>query len=219
MIATLAGLTWMRVRRGRTLVVAGVIAALPLIYAAIARSRDLDSGAKALVSIQELVLAVLPALFVSAAIGEDIESKTMTYLWSRPLPRWQIIIGKLVALVPLALAFQLASLIGASLVGWGRMPSLASCAGLAAAVVAVSGIAAGISTLMPKYGMAFTLCYMLLFDLVVGALPASLREISMGYQAQQIATGSGVVEPLVAMVAVGGTWLGVALWRIRRIEA
>lgn len=218
MIATMAALTWTRVRRGKTLWVGAVIAALPVIYAAVAGAREIDSRANGLFTIEELLLAVLPAMFVSASIGEDIEDKTAAYLWSRPVPRWQIVAGKLVTLVPLAIAMQLASQIIAMAIGWGRFAEPWSLVGLAAAVIAVSFVATAISILVPKYGMALTLCYMLLFDLGVGELPAQLREISISYQARQIANGE-LASPLVAMAAIGGLCLAIALWRLRKLEA
>ena len=178
-----------------------------------------DTSGRGLLSIEQLVLAVLPALFVSASVGEEIEDKTTAYLWSRPIPRWSILAGKLVALVPIAIALQLVSLAVATLAGWGHLPSAASFAGFAVAVIAVSAIATGISTLVPRYGMALTMFYMLLFDLVIGELPASLREISITAQAREIASHGDVVQAVVMMAIVGGVWLGIALWRVRRIEA
>ncbi|HEV7557354.1 MAG TPA: hypothetical protein VGO00_17930 [Kofleriaceae bacterium] len=211
-------MTWTRVRRGNTLWVGAVIAALPVIYAAVAGAREIDLRANGLFTIEELLLAVLPAMFVSASVGEDIENRTAAYLWSRPLPRWSIIAGKLVTLVPIAIAFQLASQIAALAVGWGRFPDVSTLVGLAAGVVTVSCVATAISILVPKYGMALTLCYVLLFDLGVGELPASLREISISYQARQIATGE-LASPIIAMAAIGGVCLTIALWRLRRLEA
>ena len=217
MIATLAALTWTRVRRGRSLWIGGVIAALPVIYAVIAGSRGIDPRTSQLFTIEELLLAVLPALFVSASIGEDIEDKTAAYLWSRPLPRWSIVAGKLVAVVPIAIGFQLASQIAAVAIGGGRFADPSSLVALAAGVIAVSFVATGISMLVPKYGMALTLCYVL-SDIVIGELPASLREISITYQARQIASGE-IASPLVAMAVIGGVALAIALWRLRKLEA
>src|SRR5262249_23175356 len=151
----------------------------------------------------------------AASVGEEIEDKTTAYLWSRPVPRGSILAGKLVALVPIAIALQLISVATATLAGWGQVPSAASFAGFAAAVGAGSGIAAGISTLVPRYGMALTMCYMLLFDLVIGELPASLREISVTAQAREIALGGDIAQAFVMMAIVGGVWLGIAVWRMR----
>ena len=120
------------------------------------------------------VLAVVPAMFVAASIGEEIEDKTITYLWSRPLPRWHVIAGKLVALAPIAIGSR-------SLAGSSRCRSApdalapSTLVGIAAAALAISILASGISTLAPKHGMALTIIYMLLFDVPIGEIRRRCR--------------------------------------------
>lgn len=232
MIATIAQLTLKRMRRGQAVWVALGIAMLPVIVAVVLRQAVHDSMERLtftldLYVVEMFVLAVVPALFVSSSIGEEIEDKTITYLWSRPLPRWHVIAGKLVALAPIAVV--------ATLVGWLLAIQVATDAlapgwtivGIAAAAIAVSMIAAGIATLAPKHGMALTIIYMLLFDVPVGEIPASLQSLSVTHQARLIAgiAGHGVhamsdrLTPAITMVIIAGAWLALGLWKIRRTEA
>jgi hypothetical protein len=218
--ATIAALTLKRVVRGRAPWVGIAIAALPVIFAVVAQGRT-RGGINDLFFIEELLLAVLPPLFVASSIGEEIEDRTTTYLWSRPLPRWTVLAGKLLALVPVVVALQIASCTAALAIAAALTPR--ACLAIGAGAAAMSLIAAGIATLVPKHGMALTICYVLLFDLPVGLLPASLRQMTISHQVRVLAGFDPVytdaVAAAIAMCVVGGIWLALALLRIRRLEA
>jgi ABC-type Na+ efflux pump permease subunit len=218
-VATIAALTWRRLRRGRAVWVGLVIAVLPVVFAALLGSRGAGRAHGGEILLIELfLLAVLPALFVASSIGEDIEDRTTTYLWSRPLPRWTIVAGKLVALVPVVIALSVGSWLAACAVG-GQTPTPTSCAALAGGATAVSLVAAGIATLVPKHGMPLTICYVLLFDMSVGFVQASLRQISLTFHVRAIAEHNHVGSDGIAMAVVAAIWTALAMIRIRRLEA
>jgi ABC-type transport system involved in multi-copper enzyme maturation permease subunit len=222
----IAAITLRRLLRGRALWVGGVVAALPIAFAALLhQSESRTAGTIVDVTMFEtLVLAVLPALFVASSIGEEIEDRTTTYLWSRPIPRWAILVGKLCALVPVIAALVLPSWLLAMQVGVETLPSAASFGGFALGALALSIVAAAIATLVPKHGMALTICYMLFFDLPVGALPASLRELSVTHHVRVIADMLDRTEETAGLAVlgcllIGAFWLAIGLLRIRRLEA
>ena len=73
-------------------------------------------------------------------------------------------------------------------------------------------------------GMALAICYVLLFDLPVGFLPASLRQASITHNVRTIAGLDSIVTDVastaaIGMAVIGGVWLALALYRIRRLEA
>jgi ABC-2 type transport system permease protein len=231
-IGTIARLTLKRLFRGRALWVAAGIALLPVIVAAVinraaqSRMERLEITLDIYV-VELLVLAVIPALFVASSIGEDIEDRTITYLWSRPLPRWHVIAGKLLALAPVAIAVVVGGWLVAIQIGTGQRAPLWTAIGLGAAALAISMAAAGIATLAPKHGMALTIIYMLLFDLPIGEIPASLQVLSITHQARRIA---GIAEhgvhgvpdrltPAITMAAIALVWFVLGLWKIRKTEA
>jgi ABC-type Na+ efflux pump permease subunit len=220
---TIAALTVKRLLRGRSVWIGLGIAALPLIFAVVARSRA-SRHVPDLVVLLELLLAVLPPLFVASSIGDEIEDRTTTYLWSRPLPRWTIIAGKLVALVPIVIALQVATTAAALAIADPSAVTVHACVAMAAGAAAASLIAAGIATLVPKHGMALSICYVLLFDLPVGFLPASLRQASITHNVRTLAGLDSTIADAastaaIAMAVVAGVWLALALYRIRRLEA
>lgn len=218
-VLVLARLTLMRAMRGRAVWVSAAIAAFPILFAMVARDRAADLADQVLV-FEQFLLAIVPAMFVASSIGEEIEDRTTTYLWSRPLPRGAVLAGKLLALVPLVLVLCLGSWIGALAAGGGTMTAR-SVVGLATGATAISVIAAGLALLVPRQGMALTIGYFLFFDLPIGYLPASLRALSVSFHTRVLCG----LEPAAAMTSLGelaaivGIWGGIAIWRLRRLEA
>jgi ABC-type transport system involved in multi-copper enzyme maturation permease subunit len=228
-------LTWKRLLRGRTLWVAAGIALLPVAFAATLQSLGRSSGRMAndLVAFEQLLLALLPAMLIASSIGEEIEDRTTTYLWSRPVARWVVLIGKLATLVPVVVVLAVLNWAGALEMGLGKAPTLQSCVAMGTGAIALSMVAAGIATLAPRHGMALTVCYLLFFDLAIGVLPVSLRNLSITFHQRSMidafdrpATGfhfgpppPTVLAAAIGLAVLGGVWLIVALWRFGRREA
>ena len=223
-IATIAGLTLRRLLRGRAVWVSVAMALLPVLFSALVHEHHrMARRLTDLFVIEELLLAVLPAMFVASSIGEEIEDRTTTYLWSRPVGRWAILAGKLVALVPIASVLLVVGWIGAVEVQFHHRPDAISIVTIAAGTLALSLLAAAMATLVPKHGMALTIAYLLFFDLPIGALFASIRQLSVTHHLRVLAldlTGDDS-RPVAAIgvAVIACVWGAIALWRIRRREA
>jgi ABC-type transport system involved in multi-copper enzyme maturation permease subunit len=218
MIRTLAGVTLVRLGRGKALWIGAALAALPVVFAAVLQARGHASPSE-LFAPSMLLFAVLPALLVGASVGEEIEERTSTYLWSRPIVRWAVLAGKLLALTPIVVALSVGGWVIASALATAG-PSIASCLGLAAGAVACSLVVAGIAVVVPRHGMALTIAYMLV-DLFLGGLPFSLQQLSITYQTRALAGLAGepaIAAPLIGLVVIAGAWMAIGLGRIRRIE-
>jgi len=222
-ILAIAALTLRRVSRGRTLWVAAFIALVPVAFGTVLRSqgprRDL---ADEMLTFQLLVLAVLPPMFIAASIGEEIEDRTITYLWSRPISRWAVLIGKLLALAPIAMVLVVVSWHLGCALGLESPPPARTHAALAGATLVVSAVATGIAVLVPRHGMALTIGYML-FDFWIGLMPASIQNLSVLHHVTSISfpppEGTDVPTAVTWLAVVAAGWLGLGLWRIRRLEA
>ncbi len=219
MIRTLAGVTLARLTRGKALWIAAILAALPVMFAAVLQGRGRPASPSELFAPSLLLFAVLPALLVGASVGEEIEDRTSTYLWSRPIVRWAVLAGKLIALTPIVVALSVG--------GWALatalshdVPSVAGCLGLAAGAIASSLVVAGIAVVVPRHGMALTIAYMLV-DLFIGELPFSLQQLAVTYHIRVLAGLEGppaVAAPLIGLAVIAGVWTAIGLRRIRRIE-
>ncbi|MDB4956094.1 MAG: hypothetical protein JWO36_3663 [Myxococcales bacterium] len=231
-LSAIAGLTLRRLRRGRTQWVAGSIACLPILLAGVisqtaSRTQVVEwTGVLLdLFIVEMLVLAVVPALFVASAIGDEIEDRTTTYLWSRPLARWTVLVGKLIALTPIAVLMIAGGWIIAVALGAHVLAPTSTIIAVGAAAIVVSIIAAGISTLVPKHGLALTVIYMI-FDGLVGSIPASLQILSVTHQASKIAhlgldlgEPASPLGPAISLAVIGACWLAIGLRRISRLES
>jgi ABC-type transport system involved in multi-copper enzyme maturation permease subunit len=218
----IAGLTWRRALRTRTTLGAIVAACLPIGFAAILHSihRE-DRGA--VWGVATLAAIVIASLVVAGPIGEEFEERTMTYLWSRPLPRWSVVTGKLVALVPLAALLFAGGMATAFALLPGDARSSVGDAFAAGALgaLAMSMVAAAFATLVPRHALALTIAYLFFVDLPLGAIPAKLQVVSIAYHQSELSrldTEQGVAASVIGLVAIAAVFLGVALWRVRRIE-
>lgn len=220
MVFVLARLTLVRVLRGRAVWVSAAIAAFPAMFAVATRGNGGDSADQLMV-FEQFLLAIIPPMFVAASLGEEIEDRTTTYLWSRPLPRGAVLAGKLVALVPVAIALTVGAWAAAVGLGDGTL-TLRSAVGVGVSAAAISVIAAGLALLVPKHGMALTICYLLFFDLPIGALPASLRALSVSFHTRVIcgyAPDGSLQTSIGELGVIVLIWGAIATWRMRRLEA
>jgi ABC-type transport system involved in multi-copper enzyme maturation permease subunit len=219
-LSALARLTLVRLLRGKLLWVSIAIACLPILLAK-AVGQQPATALQTTFGIELFVLAILPPLFAAPAIGEELEDRTATYLWSRPLPRWSILAGKLLALAPFVMAILVASWIAAIIAALHTAPPALTIVALAAGTLAVSIVSAGIATIAPKRGMAFAIIYILVIDLSLGAIPASIQWLSVTHATSTLAglePGSSPVSGAIAMAILSAVWLAVAFRRIGRIE-
>ncbi len=228
--AVIARLTLRRTLRGRSLKISAVLSAVPIAYAAFLT----DDNGSGLLGWREVylmmlgLLALIPPLHLAPTIAEEIEGKTFTYLWSRPLSRWTVIGGKLLALVPLlSLLLGAATVVAFSQTAGdpaAAVPGLLwrGVLGMVVATLALGFVSVGMGALLPRQALASSAIYVLVFDLPVGALPFELHNVSITYQARQIA--QVVREPaamgsaMVWALAIGLVWLAVGVWRITVAE-
>jgi ABC-type transport system involved in multi-copper enzyme maturation permease subunit len=222
-VREVAGLTLRRVSRGRTLWVAGIIALVPVVFGALLRSVGPRGNlTDELLAFQLLVLAVLPPMFIASSIGEEIEDRTITYLWSRPIPRWAVVVGKLLALAPISMVLIAVSWHLACTLGLQAAPAGRSHLALVAAAGVISAIATGVAVLVPRHGMALTIGYMLI-DFFLGLIPASIQNLSVLHHVTTISLpkpdGPSTASAAAWLAGVAAVWLAVALRRIRNLEA
>jgi ABC-type transport system involved in multi-copper enzyme maturation permease subunit len=221
-LAALIRVTWKRLFRGRALWVCLIIALAPMLLGmALVGKQD---AADALAAVELVAMTLLSPVLVSASIGSEIEDRTTTYLWSRPLPRWVMVVGKLLALAPIVMILVAAGWMLAILAATHALPPPRATAAFAVGGAGISAVAAGIATLVPRFGMSLSIVYIVVIDSAVGLIPASLQVISLTRQVRLLAGlevfgEQAVVKPLITLALIAGVWLTIGLWRVRRLEA
>lgn len=223
----IAGIAFKRMLRGKSLWVVVAMACLPLLATLPIDNRNIPEHWGGVIAFWGYLLAILPPMLLASAIGEEIEERTMTYLWSRPLPRWSIVGGKIVALLPVLWIVLAASLVAPFYL---QFPDAAqhgtiltrTLAAVVLGTIGVAAVTAGLATLVPRYGTVVSLGYLVFVDRTLAWPDASICKLSVTYHAIRLTGMWGDAQPFVQSVAwilgLSAVWMGIAVWRIRRLE-
>jgi hypothetical protein len=227
-VLELARAALIRTGRGRALWVVVALVALPTVMAIVLAGAGpgLDERSwNQVYLLCHLMLVVVPPVLVASAVADEVEDKTAAYLWSRALPRWTVIAGKLLALAPLCallvggapvLAWYAGGLGSVMDVGWLVNGAL----GLAAAAAVGAMLAAAIATLVPRHAVAVSVGWMVLIDGPLGALDVRLHHLSVGYGARAIA-GFGdvtIASGAITLAVLAVIFTAIACWRVGKLE-
>lgn len=218
------------------LTVLAVLAALPvLVVLAMLRSAD----AAPLGEFEEVVLsgmlagAIIPLAVLALAgpaFGNEVEDRTLANLVLTPLPRWHVVVAKLLAAVSVAAPFVAASALATSWLAFLGDPR-AVFAVTAAALLAVVLYATAFTWLglVTSQAIGAGLLYIVLWEGLFSGFVTGVRRLSIrhhalaflhGLDARRFAEGDhpGLVGVAVAaaLVAAGFTWLAVR--RLRRMD-
>lgn len=214
-------LQWKRLIRGKKLRLGAVATVLIVIAVTAARyavdttgPADVVKGGTQLGWFRLLVY-LLPFLFCSGAIAEDVDGRVFTYLSSRPVSRLAITLGKYLAGVSMAILLLVGGMLLLHLACYvseptplvEEFPNLARRAG----AVSLNALAVGAICLfwgalvVEAAGIVATL-HLALLEWLFSLLPAFLPFVSMNYHAIMLAgfEGSGPMAPLQT---VPDTWV------------
>jgi ABC-type transport system involved in multi-copper enzyme maturation permease subunit len=203
-VAAVFRLQWKRLIRGKKLRLGLIAMTLIVIAVTAARYASADTTVEPEVIVARgmqlgwfrLLAYLLPFLFTSGAIAEDVESRTFTYVIARPVGRFAITIGKYAAGTVMAIALLAGGLLVVHLAAFATDATLlveqfpetfrrigavsmmamaygAICMFWGALVVEAAGI---ISTL-----------YLALVEFVFSFLPSFFCLVSMNYHAMELA--------------------------------
>lgn len=225
--AALARLSLKRAARGKALWVTMALSLVPTLYAIAFRAADRVSPDRweGAVMMTSLLLTVIPPILVASSIADEIDDKTSAYLWSRALPRWSIVLGKFLGLVPIAIAAPIVAVAISFAVLGSAAASVTdlerAVAGLALGTMAASAIAAMIATVMPRFAVAGAVCWLLLIDAPVGALDLNLHVVTASFGARTVAGFGGdasLASALISLAVITAGGLAIAIRRMERIE-
>ncbi len=215
-----AGLALRRFRRGAQVWLTLGILGLPVIAAGVALATG-NAGFTFFNQILELYLRFLVpfvmALYASTTVAEEVQAKTITYPFSRPVPRWTLPLGKylgavainsVIVSVSLTLVFVLSLLSEGALLE--ALPQLGQ--GLFAlllAVVLFGAIATAFGTMVTGHPFVATGVYFLVVEVGFSAVPGWLKITAMTVHLRTVA---GIYQPKTLMfLSDPNLSLGVAL--------
>lgn len=221
-------LTALRTWRGRKLRVAAVAAFVVILFPAVVALVTEGGDPAAVVTggidwgFFRLLVFLLPLLFASGAVGEEVEARTLHFLAMRPIQRASIALGKYVVGTGAALAILWIGLFLLHGVGYAASPTEmidqlgpTVRAGGAASMLLVlyCAIALFWSVTVPEAGGMLTVIWLGFVEWFGMLLPGFLRFVSMSHFAREL---GGVERAGMDTITLGGqefnTVPDVELW-------
>jgi ABC-type transport system involved in multi-copper enzyme maturation permease subunit len=236
-VRLLAGLSLRRARRGKLLWLSASVLALPVLAAGMALLSG-QSGPGFFDKLLEALLCYLApfimAVNASATVAEEVQGKTITYLFSRPVARWTLPFGKylgnlsvnaLLLLASVALAYLL-SMAGEGMRDLVReLPRLG--AGLVAMLLAAAlyaSVASAFGAMATAHPFVATAAFVLVVEEGFSFVPGWFKVLAMTTHLRVMA---GLYHPaeslflsdprlswiisLPVLLLMTGSWLAVAI--------
>ncbi len=161
-----------------------ILALLPLGLAALLTNFEVEAGALIGPVLGGLVISVtLPItvmVLATSAFGNEVEDRTLSLLTTKPVPRWTIVLAKLVATI--VVAAPLMAVIAVIITtmdedGVGNAPAAAA----AAVAVGVAAYAAAFTWLglITTRALGFGLIYVLLWEALITSFLSGARYLSI----------------------------------------
>jgi len=200
----IAAMSLRRARRGRTLwlsvVILGLVVASALASLLSGRG-GVDYYRAALDLVLRYIVPFIMLLHASAAVAEEVQARTITYLFSRPIARWALPVGKYVGSLVLGLGLALPALVLVYVIGmlaepaelWAELSQLGR--GLVAtslAVVLYGAIATAFGTMVTSYSFVAALVYVLVVEVSFSFVPGWLKVVAMSVHLRVVA---GLYKP------------------------
>jgi ABC-type transport system involved in multi-copper enzyme maturation permease subunit len=178
-----------------------------------------------------LMMPIAALVIGDAVLGAEVRGGTFHFTWLSPVPRWQIVIGRwiggvIVALVTITPATALAAVVAGA-------PSSARPAAIAAAVGSMSYIAVFIAIgCLTKRTAVWSLAFVFLIERLLGAALTGIAQLSPMWESRAIFVGllddppsrlvrDGIPDGTAAIVrlaVVAVVALVVASWRMNHLR-
>ena len=151
----------------------------------------------------------------TTAMGAEREEQTLVFLLTRPMPRWQILLAKIMASLPIGCGFVLSSF---ALYCWlvGPMGALA----WKAFWPAMLSMTVAYLALFHFFAVAFrhptmlALVYALFIELFVANLPGSIKQMAINYYGRSLLYSLGSVSGLKSPKGFEVLPAGQAYWTL-----
>jgi ABC-2 type transport system permease protein len=216
-----------------------LLVAVPILIGLLARWRGLpgEGVERTATAIEQLVVrAVLPLVALvlgTAAIGAEVEDGTIIHLLTKPVPRWRIAVGKLLATTPPVVILVAGSTLIAGLAIGGDRGALttvlALTAGVSVGAVAYTFLFVTLGVITTRAliaGLAYVIVWEgLLAGLFEGSRALSIREYTLAAAAALDPGGPLDIalrlDPSIAVVGLGAVVVisfAVCVWRLSRLE-
>lgn len=187
--SAIAGLTWRQSLARRRWIVVGLLAVLPVIMALLTRiyaSEDQEPIGVLTEILSALmftvVVPVIALTLASSGFGAEVDDGTVVYLLTKPIPRPEIVVTKLLVTALICVALTVVSVLAAGLITLGGFDStrLLVGFGVGAALGSVLYTAVFLALgLVTRRGMLVGLVYLVVWEGALSRLFAGTRTLSI----------------------------------------
>lgn len=232
---TIFRLSLAQMTRPRRLLILMLVAAVPVALSVVAaivppEGEDLIEFRDDILMGPLVIAAVLPIIVVvlsTATLGHEIEDRTMTYLFLKPVPRWGIALPKIAAAAIVGGAVVIGSgVLTTAIAPEGSVAtSLAAAGGLAVGVLAYTSIFTW-AGLMTSHALALGLVYVFVWEAAIVGFLQGVRWLSIRHYTEatihglddvQFAGDSASLDLAQALAAAGVVSLLFVALTIRRL--
>ncbi|MEM7200515.1 MAG: ABC transporter permease subunit [Planctomycetota bacterium] len=137
----------------------------------------------------QMLCMLLALLYGSSLLGSELDGKTITYLFTRPIPRWHFVVGKFLAIVAVLLPPTAVSLaVSWQLLGGpGGVQLLgAQLASVFGSLLAYNAVFVLIGFIVPRRAMVVALIYGVVFEFLLSFVPAIVNTFAVTYYLRSI---------------------------------
>jgi ABC-2 type transport system permease protein len=192
-----------------------MLTALPYLFGD-GLSSDPNELAFSYTSALQILIVVLAALFISGAIVSEFEDRTALMLFTKPMKKWSVFLGKLVSACAIGFMFvtvYYAVIAGVSLIVTGSVASsMLTSIGLALAyTVGTAGVAVLISSMVKKTSTAAVLTFVLLF-MIFMMISQIMTANSIDPWFMLDVAGNGINDSLTQSAAYGKSAAVMLVW-------
>lgn len=185
----------------------------------------------------QAVCMLLALLDGALALSIELEGRTLTYLFTRPVPKWKIVMAKYIAgtaaTTPLVVGSLLLSMVIVEFPGGVRWTAaLFACT--VASLAAYNAIYALIGALVPRRAMVLCMLYSGIVEFALSFAPLTINHATASYFLRSLAFaisglplppeagpflgGTEILPAVFGLIAVTGTALAAAMIVVTRRE-
>ena len=197
MIRVIAGLTVRSLAGRRRVLLVGLLGLLPVLIALLVRASgrltNIDGATAAVVDrlVLSTIVPLVALVFGTSALGSELDDGTAIYLLAKPVPRWQIVVAKVIVAAGLAVAIAapsafLATAIIHGLTGTGPAAAVGYAVGASVAAILYVVVFLALS-LVTSRALAIGLIYVLVWEGILAGLFEGTRTFSIRQYALGIA--------------------------------
>lgn len=145
----------------------------------------------------QAICLLLALLYGSSLLWSELDNKTLTYLFTRPLARWKMVSGKYFAivltLIPLVSASLLISWLLLQMAGGWKLFAGILVASLGG-ILAYNTVFILLGFLIPRRAMVLALIYSVVFEFLLSFVPALVNTLTVSYYLRSLVVEIARIE-------------------------